>query len=431
MSFKIPRREFLQAGLALGALLPSLSRGQSLSNARRVPILQSFTDETSSLVVVLGRTHWQFAISEGPGQIHQVKGADLGQGRMLFHLSLAGLHPQALTQLSVLNERGQVVERRHLRGLDTRKLNPRVALMSCSNFNNISGQEKIWSRVPEFQTDLILFTGDIVYANAKWRSVTGQAEPPQTALERYIETWQKVDLYALDPLIPVVATWDDHDYGMNNGNATHPHRQVMWQMFRLFYPVPPPAKSLALFSQGPGISFRWHVFGRDLYLMDNRSFHVPGRTQWGEAQEAWFKQDYLSRPFPCWMANGTSFFAYSSVIESVQKNGPQSLSVLRETLQEKPKACVLMSGDVHASYSQKIAADFFGFEVHELVSSAVHSSSAGPLHRRSPAQGQVFYEGGSNFLALSAGPAPLSGVKEALDVACATPTGLRLMQRIT
>jgi phosphodiesterase/alkaline phosphatase D-like protein len=410
------RRAFLK-GSALGLSALWARPAFSWVSSRRVPMLQSWTEGDTAVLAVLGEAGWRFQITQGSGAVVQAQSVALGD-RVLWHLLIRGLSTSLYSRLTVLDETGRARDERHLKGLDPQLAQPRIALLSCSNYRNLENQTAMWRQIPAARADLIFFVGDIVYANSKWNSVVRTAEEPATAVSRYLETWEKLDLYALNPLVPVMATWDDHDYGMNNGDASHPYRQNMWNIFRSFYPLPASSPRLL---PGPGVSFRWSMFGLDLYALDGRSFRVAGRTQWGAEQEAWFARDYTARAMPALIGNGTSFLAYNRFIESVQGGGGSSFERLRKLVRETKRPAVFLSGDVHASQVQTIPQEVFGFPTSEITSSAVHSSSAGRLHHRGPSAGQVFYEGGSNFICFS--PTRISSQSIELNSVCATPGG--------
>lgn len=421
------RRRFLygaSAAAVSSALCPSMLLAQG---RRRVPVLQSWTEGGESFIVVLGRKDWRFELAWGPGRLASAMQAPLDLGdRCLWHLHLRGLSTSSPSQLAIKDAAGLIVETRVLKGLNPELVRPKIATISCSNYRNVSGQEKIWSQVVAQGADMIFFVGDIVYANSKWRSVTGEAEPLGSAMARYVETWDAVDLYALDPLVPVMAVWDDHDYGMNNGDGTHPHRQEMQRIFRSFYPVP--RRTSARFLPGLGVGFRWSMFGVDFYGLDGRSFRQEGRTQWGSAQEEWLEQDYRRGQGAAVLANGTSFLAYTRFIESVERQGGSSFSFLRSLIRSRKRPTVLVSGDVHASQVQLLSEDVFGHATMEITSSAIHSSSAGPLHFRGRGRGQVFYEGSSNFMGLM-----LSGAAQdplSIAIQCATPTEIKAVHQM-
>ena len=101
------------------------------------------------------------------------------------------------------------------------------------------------------QPQLFLFVGDNVYADgpdeARLRAAYDMlaARPEFTALRR---------------AVPMFATWDDHDYGINDGGVGHPHRDAAQRVLLEFFAE-------------PQTSPRWHREG----LYDARIVGPPGR----------------------------------------------------------------------------------------------------------------------------------------------------------
>lgn len=411
------RRQFVLVGgaAAFAAVLPENSQAFS-TDPRRIPMLQTWAADDRAEVTVLSTQELRFEIGDGPGRVWVRRRQDVpAEKRTLFHLGFSGLSQDSYSELRLVDLQGRVLDRRFLKGLDPTLTRPRIAMMSCASLAHLKKQARIWKEVPALKPDLIFFNGDIVYANSKLSTVVREPEKPHRALNRYVRTWESVDLYRLETLIPLLTVWDDHDYGVNNGDSTHPYKDEMTVIFRSFYPLPEGEERLR---PGEGVSFRAHFFGMDFYFFDNRTFAVEGRTQWGEEQERWFAEDYPARPFPAWLVNGTCFLKYTRLIESVEKFARPSLERLRAILRNTGKPCALFSGDIHASQVQKIPREIFGFETYELTSSAMHSSDAMFIHRRGPEDGQLFYEGSQNFLFLDV---ELAAKRMRFEVTCVTP----------
>ncbi len=391
---------------------------QQMAAGRRVPMLQTWADETSSLVVVMGPKGLRFDSQNNPSLTIQVlRTDDLGNQISLYRLQLNGLSPSAYSQIGIYHQ-SRLVDVRSVKGLNLNQVSPNLAVVSCANYRKIDGQEDIYCRFHQAKTDAIFFIGDIVYSNSRVGSVFRTPEEPSSALARYVETWRTVDLYQLEPLIPTLSVWDDHDYGMNNGDATNPYREQMKTIFRSFYPMP---ESHASLSYGPGVAFRFKAFGIDFHFMDDRSYHVAQSTQWGDRQEDWFFKDYINSTNPAWVMNGIQFLQYSSLGENVQKNALPSLQRLRNLTRANMKPVVFMTGDVHYSQVQVLPKEIFGLDTYELTSSAIHSSSVGSWMQRTQEDGQLFYYGESNFFIVR----PRLATKEMnLDVYCATTAGI-------
>jgi alkaline phosphatase D len=381
---------------------------------RRTPVLQTWADNTSALVVILGRAGWNFQSQNA--EVTVAKSQKItGTEFTLYRLKVSKLSTSNYSQIQILNAAGALIESRSVKGLDLNLASPKIAVASCANFRRLHSQEHVYAHMREQRPDLIFFTGDIVYANSQGSSFFGFPENPSSALSRYIMTWRTVNLYQLEPLIPTLATWDDHDYGVNDGDHKHPYKNIMQNIFRSFYAMP---KSHERLSRGPGVSFKLSAFGIDFFMMDGRSHRVKKKTQWGTHQEAWLAQEYTSNQRPTWILNGIQFFRYFMLIESVEKSARPSLIALKKLLRQHPKPTILFSGDVHGSQVQELSESIFGYKTFEITSSGIHCNHVGPLLRRKRDEGQIFYCGKDNFLIVR--PVVVSNSVMDLEIACAS-----------
>ncbi len=177
----------------------------------------------------------------------------------------------------------------------------RIALGSCADQKL---PQPIWTPIRAFKPQLFLMMGDNVYGDVS----SGALTELRAAYARLaaIDGFKR-----LRAEVPVLATWDDHDYGANDAGADFPHRAGVTRLFREFWGVP---------ADGPqagrdGI-YDAHVFGPpgrrlQVILLDTRSFRsglkptdrrgAPGRerylpdpdpakTMLGPAQWAWLDQ---------------------------------------------------------------------------------------------------------------------------------------------
>ncbi len=421
---KLPRRKFLQAlvatPIALGMIDEDSKASLENKNTSRVPMLQVWADNSSSLVVVMGEPGWEFSAYSNPNlKVSLIKIDSLsGSGRVLYRLQVDGLSTASYSQIAVYDQRKKLIDVRSLKGLDLDLKLPKIAVISCANYRNLNSQWQMYSRLEEERPDLNLLIGDMVYSNSRASSVFGTPEVPGTALGRYVETWNLVNLYRLDPLIPSISVWDDHDYGTNNGDGSHPYKNEMKVIFRTFYPMP---EYHARLSYGPGVAFRLRAFGLDLHMLDGRSFRENKNTQWGSQQESWFVQDFAASKNPAWIINGTQFFKYFFLSESVEKSATPSLRMLKKLLKSSGKPAALFSGDVHSSQVQELSEDIFGFKTFEVTSSAIHSSSVGNMMKRRTEEGQLFYYGKSNFILVNSELKNSTTME--LSLSCATEAG--------
>lgn len=130
-------------------------------------------------------------------------------------------YPLLLVLLAVLPATGQ----------DVKPL-ARIAFASCAD------QDKplpIFDKIADRKPDLYVALGDNIYADLK----------PEPGLEAMASMKVKYDRLAALPgwqrlrkTCPLLATWDDHDYGKNDAGAEYPHKDASQQLFLDFLDVP-------------------------------------------------------------------------------------------------------------------------------------------------------------------------------------------------
>lgn len=96
------------------------------------------------------------------------------------------------------------------------------------------------------------------------------------------------------------ATWDDHDYGPNDSDATFPLKDVSLEVFKRYWPAP----SYGLHDT-PGVFRRFAWNDVDFFLVDDRYYRKPERWpagpdkgMLGRAQLDWLKASLVSSRAP-------------------------------------------------------------------------------------------------------------------------------------
>ena len=102
----------------------------------------------------------------------------------------------------------------------------RIAFGSCLLE---SSEQPIWGAVLASQPDLFVFLGDNVYADT---------EDMNVMREKYAQLAAQPGYQNLRKLAPVVATWDDHDYGENDAGREYPMRRQAKEVFLDFFGEP-------------------------------------------------------------------------------------------------------------------------------------------------------------------------------------------------
>lgn len=110
----------------------------------------------------------------------------------------------------------------------------RIAFGSCADE---ALPQPIWSAIAAQNPDLFLFIGDNVYADLyKGKFIK---EPTLEALQyAYQLLGAREDFGKFRRQFPIMATWDDHDYGANDAGENFPLKQEAKDLMLNFFGVP-------------------------------------------------------------------------------------------------------------------------------------------------------------------------------------------------
>ena len=141
----------------------------------------------------------------------------------------------------------------------------RAAFGSCL----VQGRpQPIWRAVIDARPDLFLMMGDNVYGDFD----TADGAP---LAEAYARAARDDAFKRAVAAFPVLATWDDHDFGRNDGGADFAHKAIAEKLFRAFWAGSGTGGGVT----GPGISYA-QTFGPpekrvQIIMLDTRSFRSP------------------------------------------------------------------------------------------------------------------------------------------------------------
>ena len=140
----------------------------------------------------------------------------------------------------------------------------RIAFGSCANEKRKN--QPVWDAINRLDPQLFIFTGDNVYADS------GDPEVLRTSYEKLAAV---PGFAALRAKCPILATWDDHDYGLNDGGAEWEGKQAAKDAFMEFFNTPADSP----LRQREGI-YDAKVFGPEgqrvqVILLDTRWFRGP------------------------------------------------------------------------------------------------------------------------------------------------------------
>ncbi len=127
--------------------------------------------------------------------------------------------------------------------------------------------QPIWSAINTEDADLFVFLGDNVY---------GDTEDMSVLRAKYEKLADNPGFRELVSNTPVVATWDDHDYGMNDAGADYPMKAESRQIMLDFFGEPADSPRRRR-DDGIYTSYRYGPAGRrvQLILLDLRWNRSP------------------------------------------------------------------------------------------------------------------------------------------------------------
>lgn len=316
-----------------------------------------------------------FEIKDSNGQIvkpsaikkFEIKTSDTA----VVHVQLSDLGRNQIYELSLRDQSGTLLDSRLFQTLDLSPRPAKIAIASCLFDAYLEQSRAMWKAVETANPDLLFLIGDNVYAevaNGRFKSPMDEA----SLWTRYVETFHALDFYRMRKLIPTMVTWDDHDYGMKDGDATNPFKQESRKVLEAFFPRSP-SKDIPEFETGPGVSSRIQAFGYEFFLLDNRSFRDE-KTHFGQDQEKWLFSNLKSHGKPSWLISGDQWFGAYHRFESYEGRHGESLKTfLAEIKKLRTAPVVFVSGDRHLSEVSKIEPTWLGYETYEFTSSALHS----------------------------------------------------------
>ncbi len=247
---------------------------------------------------------------------------------------------------------------------DLEKPLSKITFGSCYRAHN--GHSKLWPLIIEEDSDLWIWMGDSYYAD-KWRS------EPATTKEEFFDAqklnFETDELYKeLTSKTPVVAIWDDHDYGQNNGGADYEFKEESKEIFLDFYQEP--EKSPRRSREGIYTSYMFGPKGKrvQIILLDLRTFRSPlkegerladpsrgkclpeesaSATMLGEAQWDWLAKELEKEADLRVIGSSVQFVSEFDGWEAWANFPKEKKKFVELVKAKKAEGVVFISGDAH------------------------------------------------------------------------------------
>ena len=347
-----------------------------LTKKTHIAVMQGFTNATEAHFSVVANKDLKYQFQEkSQGALKELKPYEHITFRQwkILKLKATNLKPRVNYVLRLSTKEGHTLQERFFQALDPQKKNPKIIVGSCMHEGKfIKEQIPFWTDLLNHRPDVIFLIGDNVYVDSSYhlKRIGKTAVNPEWIFKRYIEARLHIPLFRSTQLYPVFATWDDHDFGINNGNRTFRYAKESRRIFHIFFPQGPLEK-------GPGVSSYWPAFGQNFIFLDNRSFRSPKKSKvqehFGKTQEQWISQILKIHPEPSWLISGGQFFGGAYPWESYEADHPKAFLKFQKSLRNFPQPISFLSGDRHFSEIMKVESQRVGQDTYEITASPLHS----------------------------------------------------------
>lgn len=250
-----------------------------------------------------------------------------------------------------------------------------IAFGSC---NNQDLAQPMWNEVLSTNPDVWVWLGDNIY---------GDSHDPEVLREKYRMVKSNPDYSKLREKTRVVGTWDDHDYGVNDGGKGNPIRSESQRAFLEFLDI-------------PETDIRWEREGIysaeliktgdlmvNLIMLDARYFrdtiyreegkylpNVTG-TVLGEEQWAWLEAELKQSAADVnIIGSGIQVLSEDHPYEKWANFPKERMRLIKLIHESGAKGVIFISGDRHIGEISEIKPDPLSYPLRDVTSSGLTHS---------------------------------------------------------
>ena len=231
-----------------------------------------------------------------------------------------------------------------------------------------------WDTIANLRPNLFIFGGDNVYGDnngGTWMPACSDSSC-QVLDEAYHELEKKPSFTGFRAKYPILAVWDDHDFGVNDGGASFPYKRSSQAIFKKFFEIDDKR------NKDPRRG-RDGVYGAWWYGVDTRRVHIvvldcrffksdwalrdpkqtyskkgsylpstsPEKTMLGEVQWSWFEQELSQRSEVCLIVSSIQVISTATEYENWGLFPDERLRALSMLENSACGAVLILSGDRH------------------------------------------------------------------------------------
>ncbi len=252
-----------------------------------------------------------------------------------------------------------------------------IAFGSC---NKHTLDNLLWDDISTEDPDLWIWGGDIVYADTDDMAKLEETYNAQNEIDGYKNVKSKM---------PIIGTWDDHDYGLNDGGVEFAAKKQSQQKFLDFMDVS--ADSSRREQEGVYTKHEYQLKNGtvSVFVLDTRYFRTA-LTPDTETEKRFKPNTYgtgtiLGEQQWQWLQNelSTSKSDFNVLISSVQflsnehgfecwGNFPHEVDLLKKVIAaSKAKGVMILSGDRHISEISRTVVERVNYPLVDFTSSGL------------------------------------------------------------
>jgi len=259
-----------------------------------------------------------------------------------------------------------------------------IAFGSCSNPNK---EMNIFDTILTRHPDMFIYLGDNIY---------GDTENMRVLRKKYRTLKNNTHYKKFEALTPIIATWDDHDFGLNDSGRHYRKKEASKKIFLHFFKEPKKSERFAhngiytsynLTSGGKNIqvilldlrTFRDNLKAYDGFLAGDSSYRYtldyspqsnPDSTLLGAEQWNWLEQQLLQPADVRIIGSSTQFATQFNGYETWANYPHEQERFLQLIRQTKANGILFISGDLHYAELSYIKPDEL-YGIYDLTSSGL------------------------------------------------------------
>eukprot|EP01134_Creolimax_fragrantissima_P006551 CFRG6551T1 len=258
----------------------------------------------------------------------------------------------------------------------------KLAFGSCSKHHL---PQPVWPRVLEYDPQVWVWLGDAVYADKRnfafnWQSTDVEVMQSTWDTQKNHDGYKQLVKHDTQ----IIGTWDDHDYGINDGGAEYVNKSLSQNQFLNFLDEPEDSIRwqregvYASYGYGEGdkrvlvvlLDVRYHFEREIIDELNNRTIDdLLGEEQWG-----WLQQQ-LQDPAPLKIiGSGIQVIANTVVVDTWRRHRFSFRRLQKLIGDTQSRGVVFISGDVHFTEMSCCADQYCaaaGYPLYDLTSSGL------------------------------------------------------------